>query len=73
MVTIISKPSQRSITVLDEKDLLVDHVIMNTNMANARNGENFTLAGVVKNRLRDVFPDYKRVEYVHCVLLRHFA
>ena len=73
MVTIISKPSQRSITVLDEKELLVDHVIMNTNMANARNGENFTLAGVVKNRLRDVFPDYKRVEYVHCVLLRHFA
>ena len=73
MVTIISKPSQRSITVLDEKELLIDHVIMNTNMANARNGENFTLADVVKNRLRDVFPDYKRVEYVHCVLLRHFA
>ena len=73
MVTIISKPSQRSIRVLDEKEPLLDHVVMNTNMVNARNGDNSSLTDVVKNKLSDVFPDYKRVEYVHCVLLRHFA
>ena len=73
MVTIISKPSQRSIRVLDEKEPLLDHVVMNTNMTNARKEENVCFIDVVKNRLSDVFPDYKRVEYVHCVLLRHFA
>ena len=73
MVTIILKPSQRSIRVLDEKDPLLDHVVMNTNMTNARKEENVYFIDVVKNRLSDVFPDYKRVEYVHCVLLRHFA
>ena len=73
MATIISKPSQRSIRVLDEKEPLLDHVVMNTNMTNARKEENVCFIDVVKNRLSDVFPDYKRVEYVHCVLLRHFA
>ena len=73
MVIILSKPSQRSIRVLDEKEPLLDHVVMNTNMTNARKEENVSFIDVVKNRLRDVFPDYKRVEYVHCVLLRHFA
>ena len=73
MVTIMSKPSQGSIRVLDEKEPLLNHVVMKTNMVNARNGDNLSLTDVVKNRLRDVFPDYKRVEYVHCVLLRHFA
>ena len=73
MVTIISKPSQRSIRVLDEKEPLLDHVVMNTNMTNARKDENVSFIDVVKNSLRDIFPDYNRVEYVHCVLLRHFA
>ena len=73
MVTIMSKPSQGSIRVLDEKEPLLNHVVMNTNMVNARNGDNLSLTDVVKNKLRDVFPDYKCVEYVHCVLLRHFA
>ena len=73
MVTIILKPSQRSIRVLDEKDPLLDHVVMNTNMTNARKEENVCFIDVVKNRLSDVFPDYKHIEYVHCVLLRHFA
>ena len=73
MVIILSKPSQRSIRVLDEKEPLLDHVVMNTNMVDARNGDNSSLTDVVKNKLSDVFPDYKRVEYVHCVLLRHFA
>ena len=73
MVSIISKPSQRSIRVLDEKEPLLDHVVINTNMTNARKEENVSFIDMVKNRLGDVFPDYKRVEYVHCVLLRHFA
>ena len=73
MVIVISKPSQGSIRVLDEKEPLLGHVVMNTNMVNARNGDNSSLTDVVKNKLSDVFPDYKRVEYVHCVLLRHFA
>ena len=73
MVIVISKPSQGSIRVLDEKEPLLDHVVMNTNMVDARNGDNSSLTDVVKNKLSDVFPDYKRVEYVHCVLLRHFA
>ena len=73
MVIMLLKPSQRQIRVLDEKDPLLDHVVMNTNMTNARKEENVCFIDVVKNRLSDVFPDYKRVEYVHCVLLRHFA
>ena len=73
MVTIMSKPSQGPIKVLDEKEPLLDHVVMNTNMTNARKDENVSFIDVVKNRLRDIFPDYNRVEYVHCVLLRHFA
>ena len=73
MLTIMSKPSQGSIRVLDEKEPLLDHVVMNTNMTNARKDENVSFIDVVKNRLRDIFPDYNRVEYVHCVLLRHFA
>ena len=67
------KEPQGLVPRLTEEDSLVGHVILHTKLINARNGEHLRFSDLTGNANDKLFPDYKKVDYVHCVLLRHFA
>ena len=65
--------NERSL-VLEELDSLANHDIMNTKLIDARNGQNLIFSDMMKSDCLKTFsPDYEGIDYIHFVLLRHFA
>jgi len=47
---------------------------MDTQLIDARNGQNLIFSEMIKSHgLKTFFPDYEGIDYIHFVLLRHFA
>jgi hypothetical protein len=61
------------IPILKEEESLNSHKVMQSNLLDARTGEKCTFSDVIRNQGHKFFPDYHTVDYLHCVLLRHFA
>jgi len=69
-----SQVANERLSVLEELDSLAHHDIMDTQLIDARNGQNWIFSEMIKSHsLKTFFPDYEGIDYIHFVLLRHFA
>ena len=59
-------------SILNEAEPFNDHEVMQAKLINARNGETVLFYELLSTAKKH-FSDYEGINYIHCVLLRHFA